>query len=111
VTYQLAENGCAVSSGTWNGVIPWASVVRILKYPYVLLLEIRDTRSRKEIIDSFKAELKQKQSVAAAQDQTSRGFPVFWAQPVALRSFLVLPKKNVSEEHASFIGKIVKERT
>ena len=107
VEYELSEKGCTVSSSGWKGILLWTSIARLLRYPSIWLLEIKESRSKREIIQSFKGALKETGNVSATRDTEARRFPVFWAQPLPLQTFLVLPAKDINEEHVSFIRKML----
>ena len=102
VNYQLSDEGCAISSDACSEFLPWRSFVRLTRYPQMVLLEIIEHRSKKELTESLRAGLRARPERATILRQ-GRGFPVFWMLPLPLRSFLVIPASAVPEEQIAFI--------
>ena len=102
VSYQLSEEGCAISSDAWSEFLPWRCFLRLTRYPRVVLLEIIESRSKEELTNSLQARLRAKSGRAAIRWQ-GRGFPVFWMLPLPLRSFLVIPASGLPVEQIAFI--------
>jgi hypothetical protein len=110
VTYHLSSGGCAVSSDAWNGFLPWHSFGRLVRRPYMLLLEIVEQRPGKEMTESLRAALRTTPADAAMAAQT-RAFPIFWVLPVPFRTFLVLPAAALNEEQLAFLKSMLKHRS
>ena len=102
VNYQLSDDGCAISSDAWSEFLPWRSFVRLTRYPRMVLLEIVEHRSKKELTESLRVSLRARPERATILRQ-GRGFPVFWMLPLPLRTFLIIPAGAVPEEQIAFI--------
>ena len=102
VNYQLSDEGCAISSDACSEFLPWRSFVGLTRYPHMVLLEIIERRSKKELSESLRASLRARPERGTILRQ-GRGFPVFWMLPLPLRSFLVIPASAVPEEQIAFI--------
>jgi hypothetical protein len=102
VSYQLSEEGCAISSDALSEFLPWRSFLRVTHYPSMVLLEIIQRSSREDLLELLRARLRTMPLQAALRRQ-ARGFPVFWMRPMPLRTFLVIPATGMPEEQIAFI--------
>jgi hypothetical protein len=108
VAYQLSTAGCTVSSDGWSGVLQWTSFARLIKYSQVLLLEIADHRSTKEMRAALRKALRSAPGATAAVQSQTKAFPVFSTLPVPLRAFLAVPAVDLRDEHVQFIKSMLK---
>ena len=109
VIYEFSQEGCTVRCGDSKLVLSWKSIAKVLRYPAVWLLEIRTDRSPAQVAGDFKASMREKGSVALAQNEFP-SFPVVWPQPIPVRSFLYLPKQHLDSSLRAFVLRNVQDR-
>jgi len=97
VTYTFSEDKLSVSASNWSQEFAWQAFTHVARYPLVLLLEVRESRSKKEIMRAFNSIVSHMKDVAELREQ-SAGFPVIWLQPAPLKRYLVLTTRKLTRE-------------